>query len=114
MIKNTKEFLELKLKVGSSYGVFTKEMIRYIKEQGTKFDHLDRLVIDLAEWDKSKPIIYTPEVEYSFLDLAKKVKSMFDKMSPDETPESFLQKVYDTVNNKLSVNLSSSSSSSIK
>ena len=104
--RNTKEFLELKLKVGSSYGVFTKEMIRYIKEQGTKFDHLDRLVIDLAEWDKSKPIIYTPEVEYSFLDLAKKVKSMFDKMSPDETPESFLQKVYDTVNNKLSVNLS--------
>ena len=63
-------------------------------------------VIDLEDWDKSKPIVYTPEIEYSYLDLAIKVKSMFDVMDPDETPEGFLQKLFDVINSKLSVNLS--------
>ena len=57
-------------------------------------DSLDRVVIDLEDWDKSKPIVYTPEIEYSYLDLAIKVKSMFDVMDPDETPEGFLQKLF--------------------
>ena len=35
-----------------------------------------------------------------------KVKSMFDKMEPDETPDGFLQKLFDVINSKLSVNLS--------
>ena len=69
-------------------------------------DSLDRVVIDLEDWDKSKPIVYTPEIEYSYLDLAIKVKSMFDVMDPDETPEGFLQKLFDVINSKLSVNLS--------
>lgn len=104
--RNTKDMVEVKLKNNSAYGVLTKEAIAYIIKYGYSLDELDRVIIDLEHWDKSQPLIYAPEVEYSFLDLAIKVKSMFDIMENDETPESFLQKLFDVVNSKLNINLS--------
>ena len=103
--RNTKNIVEVKLRHNSSFGVFTRDFLKYMQNRWT-LDSLDRVVIDLEDWDKSKPIVYTPEIEYSYLDLAIKVKSMFDVMDPDETPEGFLQKLFDVINSKLSVNLS--------
>lgn len=103
--KNGTEIAELKLRHKSTFGVFTKEFLSYMQNRW-ELDHLDRVIVDLADWDKTQPIVFSPEVEYSFLDLAIKVKSMFDKMEPDETPEGFLQKLFDVINSKLSVNLS--------
>ena len=103
--KNGTEMVELKLRQKSTFGVLTKEFLGYMQNRWT-LDHLDRVIVDLDEWDKTQPIVFSPEIEYSFLDLAIKVKSMFDKMEPDETPDGFLQKLFDVINSKLSVNLS--------
>ncbi len=90
----------------SSYGVLSKEGIKYLMDNEYVLDAYDRVVIDLEKWNSKEPLFYTPEVEFSYLDLANEIKSMFKAMKNDETPESLLQKFFDAVNNRLSINLS--------
>lgn len=104
--KNNKDMVEIQLQNKSSFGVFTKEAIRYIMENEYELDSYDRIIIDLENWNTKDPMFYTPEIEFSYLDLANEIKSMFKAMKDDETPESLLQKFFDTVNTRLSINLS--------
>ena len=104
--KNNTDLVSINLHNKSSFGVLSKEGIRYIMENGYELDAYDRVVIDLEKWNTKDPLFYTPEVEFSYLDLANEIKSMFKAMKEDETPESLLQKFFDAVNNRLSINLS--------
>lgn len=104
--RNTDDVVEINLHNKSSFGVFTKEAVKYIMDNGYELDQFDRVIIDLENWDTKEPLFYTPEVEFSYLDLANEIKSMFKAMKDDETHESLLQKFFDTVNNRLSINLS--------
>lgn len=110
-------FLEINNKAGTdlvainlhnkaSFGVLSKEGIKYIMDNDYVLDAYDRVVIDLEKWNTKDPLFYTPEVEFSYLDLANEIKSMFKAMKEDETPESLLQKFFDAVNTRLSINLS--------
>ena len=100
------DLIEIKLHNKSSYGVLSKEGIKYLMDNEYVLDNYDRVVIDLEKWNTKDPLFYTPEVEFSYLDLANEIKSMFKAMKDDETPESLLQKFFDAVNNRLSINLS--------
>lgn len=100
------DLVSINLHNKSSFGVLSKEGIKYIMENEYVLDSYDRVVIDLEKWNSKDPLFYTPEVEFSYLDLANEIKSMFKTMKEDETPESLLQKFFDAVNNRLSINLS--------
>ena len=100
------DLVSINLHNKSSFGVLSKEGIKYIMENEYVLDSYDRVVIDLEKWNTKDPLLYTPEVEFSYLDLANEIKSMFKTMKEDETPESLLQKFFDAVNNRLSINLS--------
>lgn len=100
------DLVSINLHNKSSFGVLSKEGIKYIMENEYVLDSYDRVVIDLEKWNTKDPLFYTPEVEFSYLDLANEIKSMFKTMKEDETPESLLQKFFDAVNNRLSINLS--------
>lgn len=101
----TVDIFEIKVKNGSQYGVFTKEFLAYVIEHSYSLDKYDRVAIDLTNWDIKDPLIYTPEMEFNFLELSREVKSMFKKIDEPEDIEAMTQKVFDTINSKLNINL---------
>lgn len=92
-------------------GSFTYQFLEYIKQEGVILNDNDQYVIDLKNWTTNAPVIELPQVEYSFLALAKAVKNEFKSMPLDkdkkaiETPSSLTQKVFDLLNSKLNINL---------
>lgn len=107
------EDFPIRIKDSNKKGSLTLEFLQYIIENGYTLDDYDRYVFDLSNWDAKKPVIDMPELEYDFLALAKNIKYIFKNLSVDkknpfksvETPESLLQKVFDTVNMKLDINI---------
>lgn len=103
----------IKIKDSNKKGSLSIEFLQYIIENGYTLDEYDRYVFNINKWNCKNPIINMPELEYDFLALAKNIKFIFksievDKKNPYksiETPESLLQKVFDTVNMKLDVNI---------
>ena len=103
----------IKIKDSNKKGSLSIEFLQYIIENGYALDEYDRYVFNINKWNCKNPIINMPELEYDFLALAKNIKFIFksievDKKNPYksiETPESLLQKVFDTVNMKLDVNI---------
>lgn len=100
------------IKDGTKYGSFTYEFISYITTQPPTLDEYDNYVISLDGYNSKSPLITMPEIEYSFEALVKSIKSKFrdiemtkNKEFSIETPESFLQILFDLVNSKLDVNL---------
>jgi len=71
----------------------------------------DRYVINLDKWKSNVPILKLPQIEFSFIVLANKIKSMLKSMKVVkgtyslETQESLLQKLFDTINSKLDINI---------
>lgn len=93
-------------------GSFTYELLNYVIKHGYTLNNYDNYIICLDKWDFKNPIITMPELEYNFLTLAKNVKSLFktikiikNEYRSSETPESLLQKAFDTLNYKLDINL---------
>lgn len=107
------EDFPIRIKDSNKKGSLTLEFLQYIIENGYTLDDYDRYVFELSNWDAKKPVIDMPELEYDFLALAKNIKYIFKNLSVDrknpfksvETPESLLQKVFDTVNMKLDINI---------
>lgn len=93
-------------------GSFTYDLLSYIVKYGYSLNSYDNYVITLDKWDFKNPLITMPELEYNFLTLAKNVKSLFktikivkNEYKSVESPESLLQKAFDTLNYKLDINL---------
>jgi len=109
--KAGKEYYPVVIKDGTKYGAFTHKFIEYILDTGYTLDENDRYVIDVSKWKYSSPILKLPQVEFSFLTLAKEVKSALKNIKvvrgvkSSEVPESLLQKIFDLVNNKLDINI---------
>lgn len=102
----------INIKDNNKRGSFTHEFLDYVTQQGFSLNANDMCVIDLDNWDFKLPIINMPELEYNFLTLAKNVKSLFrkieikkDEYRSTDTPESFLQRVFDCINVKLDINI---------
>lgn len=99
------ESLPIVIKEGNKYGSFSYEMLDYIAKNGYTMDDQDRHVIDMANWKSKDPIIVMPETEYDFLTLVKETKSLFKSENIVRSPEGMLQKLFDTLNYKLDINV---------
>jgi len=99
------------IKDGGKYGSFTHKFLEYIVTNGYKLDDNDRYIIDVSNWTYAAPIIVMPELEFSFLELAKNVKTLLKRIKISkgtksvETPETMLQKLFDMLNSKLDINI---------
>jgi len=110
--KNGKtEYYPIVVKDGSKKGSFTYKFLEYIVQVGYTLDARDRYVINLNKWKSNLPILKLPQIEFSYIVLASQVKSMLKSVKTVkgeysiETRESLLQKIFDTVNSKLEVNI---------
>lgn len=108
---NVIKTIPIEIKQGNKYGSFSQEFLHYIINNGYKLNDIDNFVIDLSKWDNKKPFIIMPDIEYDYLTLVKQIIKELKHMETDgigigfETPESLLQKLFNLVSNKLSVNL---------
>jgi len=99
------ELYEIKVKSSNIFGVLSKEFIAYLIKHGYTLDDYERIVVDLSEWDKQYPVLYTPEMEFNFLELSKEIKSMFKYMQEPEDMDAMIQKLFDLANSKLNINI---------
>lgn len=97
----------------SQKAFFTLEMLEFIRKFGWKIDSADHYVIDLADWDYSKPIIELPMVQYSTPAHMMAIKEMLTTDSSKENklsiakypnPSAALLAFHDLVKLRLSVN----------
>lgn len=100
---------EINLKTNNRCANLTKEALSYVINNYT-LDDLDRVIIDLTEWNNSSPLFNLPEIEFNFLELSNTVKNLFKYMKADSqsefvNSEDLLKKVFDLVNLKLNVNI---------
>jgi len=103
--KGVINLFEIKVKSSNQYGVFTKEFITYLIKYGYTLDAYERIVVDLTDWDKVDPLLYTPEMEFNFLELSKEIKAMFKYMQEPEDMDAMVQKLFDLANSKLNINI---------
>jgi len=97
----------LVIKQGNRTGSFSYEFLEYIKTVGYAIDSNECYCVSLDNWKPGVPIFVLQQVEYSYIDLAKAIKNEFKYMKNNhETPESFLQRIFDLVNSKLNINVS--------
>ncbi len=96
---------EIKVKSSNIYGVLSKHFIAYLINYGYTLDDYERIVVDMKDWDKQYPVLYTPEMEFNFLELSKEIKSMFKYMQEPEDMDAMVQKLFDTANSKLNINI---------
>lgn len=106
------EYFPITISTNRNRGSFTYEFLNYIVNSKYTLDNEDRYVIPLNEWSANIPFIITPELEYNFQALAKELKSLLRDSSNVKnnttkryTPESLLQRLFDLINSKLSVNI---------
>jgi len=98
--------IPLMVRQGTRYGNLTYDFLAYIKQYGYSLDNNDRFVIDLDEWSTGVPLISLPQVEFSYIDLAKNIKEKFKQLKDDTgTPEAFLHEIFNLVNSKLNINV---------
>lgn len=113
--KDNAEYIPIVIKDNNKYGSFTQAFLRHMLTTAITLDKYDRYVIDMAEWNFNNPFITMPAIEYSYLLLAKNIKTMIKWMKSDdeddvnsdtsESPLTLIQKMFDMINTKLNVNL---------
>lgn len=99
------EITDVEVRKGNTYGVFTKEMLKHIQRTGFTLDSYGRISIDLTGWDVKDPLLYTPEMQFNYLELSKEVKGMYKYLKEPENIDAMIMKTYDAINSKLSINL---------
>lgn len=112
----TGEVEEIKVDItkGPCYGSFTVEFLEYIQQVGYILGEDDYYYIDLKDWKYAKPIVHVNDVSFNYLMLVSTIKSIFggkdkEKDSGDSldirTREGLLEKLFNEINNKLSINI---------
>ena len=101
----------IRIEINKRYGAFTYNFLDYVAKNGFTMDDNDRYVIDLSKWDPKDGVLAMPEVEYDFKTLLVALRHEIKNMKTDEigvgyeTPESLVQKLFDLLNNRISVNV---------
>jgi len=107
-IEDTGKVNMIPLEIGapSRPGFLSADFLEHIKIQGYDLDDSDRFSIDLSGWKAGIPVIGLPQIEFSYIELAKAIKNDFKGMRTDVgTPEAFLHRTFDLINSKLNINL---------
>lgn len=90
----------------------TYEMLEYIREHGWTTDSRGHYVIDMSQWDWSKPISQLPLRHFNMSDHSKEIADMLEASKEEArerdqhiNPSDYLVEFFNLVNSKLSVNL---------
>lgn len=90
----------------------TYSLLNHIKVVGWDVDDNGNYVVDMADWDWSKPILTLPLKHFNMSDHSKEIadtleSSVVQMKARDKTvsPDAFLVELNDLVNNRLSVNI---------
>lgn len=103
---------EVSLAFENKSTVMTLELLQYLKQYGWESDRQGFFIINLKDWDFSKPLFKLPETIYSHSDHSKQVRSLIESSSKElkkrhakGSPERLLHELFDLVNSKLDVNI---------
>ena len=105
------EYEILPIKDVNRHGSFTHKFIEHILNCDWYLNDKDEYVIPLNKWNIKQPIINLLDLEYSFKALNTDVSKLFRKIKQKkgvgaiDSPELLLQKLFNTVNFKLDVNI---------
>ena len=115
---NEHKFESLNMKAGSRRPQLSINMWNYLIKNRDRItlNEYDHYVIPLDEWNHKDPIFKYEEKEFDFAALSKQFKSLLESRKylkdrktgryiPEYTPEVLLEKLFELVNTKLSVNI---------
>jgi hypothetical protein len=98
--------------VGGRMASMTHELLHHIRKVGFDINSDNNYVIDMTDWDWSKPILALPLRHFNMSDHSRDIARMLESsvrmmQERDKTlkPNDALQQLYDLVNSKLDVNL---------
>jgi len=98
--------------VGGRLASMTHELLHHIRQTGWDLNDDGNFVIDMTNWDWSKPILALPLRHFNMSDHSRDIARMLESsvrmmQERDKTlkPNDALQQLYDLVNSKLDVNL---------
>jgi len=114
-VKNNEDmFFPLEVKISSRIGIFTNYFWSYLLKHGYDIDELDNYVINLDNWDYTKPIIMYEKKEFDFAALGQQFSSLIKTRKyyksgnvkrAEFTPTVLVEKLFDLLNSKLSTNI---------
>lgn len=92
-------------------GHFSYEFLQFIREKGWITNEYDHFVFDMSGWNPKYPIIYIPDVEYSYSDHADRIakviestaKGLKHRVQPS-SPAAVMYELFNLVNSKIQVN----------
>lgn len=98
--------------MGRRLASMTHELLQYIRQRGWTIDAKHNYVIDMTQWDWSKPILTLPLQHINMSDHSRDIAQMLESRVDDlhlrdkaVSPDAFLKEFFELVNDKLNVNL---------
>lgn len=100
------------LGTGKRMASFSHEMLLYVKEKYWEIDKDNRFIIDMSDWDVTKPFAYVPMKNDSLIDFSLGFKAHIESEVKKEDlrdrftdPDTFLLDTYELLNKKLAINM---------
>lgn len=100
------------LGTGKRMASFSHEMLQYVKDKYWEIDAKNNFVIDMSDWDMSKPFAYVPMKNDSLIDFSLGFKSHIESEVKKEEmrdlyidADTYLQETYELLNKELSINM---------
>lgn len=97
---------------GKRKASFSHDMLKYVKERYWEIDDKDNFIIDMCDWDTSKPLAFVPMKNDSLIDFSQGFKSHIESEVKKEeqrdlytNPDDFLMETFDILNSELSINM---------
>nr|DAR73845.1 MAG TPA: DNA-directed RNA polymerase subunit alpha [Caudoviricetes sp.] len=115
--------IPIEIRKGRKVGSFTTEFLLHIQKADYKIDADENIIIPLDGWDMNKPIIFIPDVEFSYINYSKSISKLFgasingsgkrkveadsetDDVYSINTQSGFLHRLFTEVNSRLSINI---------
>lgn len=104
---------ELEVMLGRRLASLTHDMLKYAKKHGWEYDEHGNCIIDLSEWDFTKPIMQLPLRHFNMSDHQRGIADLLEtsvgrvkaRGEADVKAEELIIELFDLVNSKLKVNL---------
>lgn len=100
------------LGTGKRMASFSHDMLKYIKEKYWDINSKNQFIIDMSDWDVTKPFGYVPMKNDSLIDFSLGFKAHIESDVKKEDlrdrmtdPDQFLQETYELLNSELSINM---------
>lgn len=104
LYKDTYEIIEIPVVVEKRLASLTYELLQYIKDHGYDVDERNNAVIDLGQWDYTKPILTLPLKQFNMGDHSESISSLVEQSDVTGTAAARLGDLFTLVTSKLDVN----------